>query len=106
MPFIVYNLTDPDYDDRSTDYVVVKDTLEEAEASFTTAVEDLKLGESFYLVEVDTPRGQLHDEALHEGIQNEWKGHNSVIHMEMGHTFAENSDLPDWEDDEDEDDEE
>lgn len=95
MAFIVYNLTDPSNENRKTDYVVVADTEEEAKESFDTAVEDLKLGEGFYLVEVDMPRGKLTEDVIEQGIQSEWAHVPAEILYAVDNYFSDEA-TEDW----------
>lgn len=98
MAFIVYNRMDPSLDNRKTNYIVVKDTEEEALVNFEDAIATLELGEGFYVVDVDYPRGKLTEEVIMAGIQSDWGNMPAEILYAVDNYYANSGD-EDWEDD-------
>lgn len=96
MAFIVYNRTDPTNSKRKTNYIVVADTEQEAKRSFDEAIEDLQLGEGFYLARVDLDRGRLTDEVILEGVQSDWANHPAEIFYAVDNYYSDEV-SEDWE---------
>lgn len=89
MPFIVYNLMDPERQNGKPDYVVVTDTLEEAQTSFDTAIEDLHYGEGFYIAEIVADRGDLTEEAIEAGFKNDWADYEGGVIQSVENYYSD-----------------
>lgn len=95
MTYIIYNRADPNLPDMEhSPYLVFKDTLEEARDNFSWVSESLQPGEELSLISIDLDRGKLTEQAIKDGVKNNWQDHNVTVHDFISSFFSDEE----WED--------